>query len=113
MFGAFFDQVIAASLLVTTVLVINDKRNQIIPHGFNAIFNGLVVILIGMTYTYNAGAAINPARDFAPRFFTFIAGWGSKVFTAGNHFFWIPIVAPFLGATLATFLYYICISNQF
>jgi glycerol uptake facilitator-like aquaporin len=82
------------------------------PHGVNAILNGIVVILIGMSYAYNCGGAINPARDFGPRFFTFVAGWGPQVFSAGNYFFWVPLVAPFFGAILATLLYLLLISNH-
>jgi glycerol uptake facilitator-like aquaporin len=37
-------------------------------------------------------AAINPARDFGPRLFTFVAGWGVEVFRAGNAWWWVPIV---------------------
>lgn len=81
-------------------------------HGLNAILCGLIVFLLAMSYSYNSGGAINPARDFGPRLFTFIAGWGTKVFTAGHYFFWIPLVAPFLGAILATVLYLFLISNH-
>ena len=36
---------------------------------------------------------LNPARDFAPRLITFIAGWGSGVFSfRGYNSFWIYIV---------------------
>lgn len=42
---------------------------------------GLLVVAIGATYGYNCGYAINPARDFSPRLFTYCAGWGTKVFT--------------------------------
>ena len=53
--------------------------------------------VIGMSFGYNAGYAINPARDFGPRLFTAVAGWGSEVFRAGNGWWWVPIVAPVLG----------------
>ena len=58
------------------------------------------------------GFAINPARDFAPRMFTLIFGWGVKVFTAGSYFFWIPIVAPMVGAVFAVFFYEFFIGNN-
>jgi glycerol uptake facilitator-like aquaporin len=58
-----------------------------------------------MTFGFNAGYAINPARDLGPRLFTFLAGWGSEVFTAGDSWWWVPIVAPCLGALLGGFAY--------
>jgi glycerol uptake facilitator-like aquaporin len=42
--------------------------------------------------------------------FTLIAGWGTKTFTAGNYFFWIPIVAPLVGSVIATLTYILLIS---
>ena len=35
---------------------------------------GLLVIAIGVAFGFNAGYAINPARDFGPRLFTFVGG---------------------------------------
>jgi glycerol uptake facilitator-like aquaporin len=61
--------------------------------------------VIGATYGLNAGYAINPARDFGPRLFTAIGGWGSDVFRAGNSWWWVPIVGPCLGGLLGGFLY--------
>ena len=51
-----------------------------------------------MSFGWNAGYAINPARDFGPRLFTALAGWGGEVFSAGDGWWWVPIVAPCLGA---------------
>ena len=55
---------------------------------------------IGAAFGFNSGYAINPARDFGPRLFTAIAGWGTEVFRAGNDWWWVPIVAPPIGAVL-------------
>lgn len=110
--GGFFDQLVSTSLLIIVVLAVGDKRNVEMPHGTNAIVMGITVILIGTSFAYNCGYAINPARDFGPRLFTWMAGWGTQVFTAGNYFFWVPIVGPLLGAIIGTFIYLIFISNQ-
>jgi glycerol uptake facilitator-like aquaporin len=66
---------------------------------------GLVVTAIGMTFGFNSGYAINPARDLGPRLFTLVGGWGPQVFRAGNHWFWVPIIGPLLGGILGAFGY--------
>lgn len=48
--------------------------------GVKPIAIGLVLLVIGAAFGYNCGYAVNPARDFSPRVFTAIAGWGSDVF---------------------------------
>jgi glycerol uptake facilitator-like aquaporin len=55
----------------------------------------------------------DPARDLMPRIFTWMAGWGSEVFTAYNYYFWIPLVGPFVGSLVAAFVYSFFISLQF
>jgi glycerol uptake facilitator-like aquaporin len=65
-----------------------------------------------MTFGFNSGYAINPARDLGPRLFTLIAGWGTDVFRVGNQWWWVPIVAPCLGALLGGFLYDILIARN-
>ena len=44
--------------------------------------------------------AADPARDFGPRLFTALAGWGGGVFTAAHGYWWVPIVAPCVGAVI-------------
>ena len=66
---------------------------------------GLLVVAIGVAFGFNAGYAINPARDFGPRLFTAVAGWGSGVFTAGHGWWWVPIVGPLVGGLVGGFAY--------
>lgn len=111
-FSMFFDQFFSTSLFIITILSITDKRNNLISHELVALFIGLSLTAIGCSFGYNCGFAVNPARDLAPRIFTSIAGWGSAPFTAGNHFFWVPMISPMLGSLVGTFLYSLFISNH-
>src|SRR5581483_6146140 len=88
--GGFIDQVVGTALLVGVILGITDSRNSPAPAGLAPVVVGLLVVLIGATFGFNSGYAINPARDFGPRLFTFVAGWGGEVFSAGNSWWWVP-----------------------
>jgi glycerol uptake facilitator-like aquaporin len=72
---------------------------------------GLIVTLIGMTFGFNAGYAINPARDLGPRLFTAVAGWGGEVFRAGNGWWWVPIAGPLMGGVIGGFAYDLLVTN--
>ncbi len=111
--GGFVDQIVGTALLMGVILGITDSRNSPAPPGLAPVIVGLLVVLIGATFGFNAGYAINPARDFAPRVFTSIAGWGSDVFTAANHWWWVPVVAPCIGAVLGGWVYDICVGKRF
>src|SRR3954465_1096971 len=82
--GGFVDQVVGTALLVACILGITDSRNSPAPAGLAPVVVGLLVVLIGAAFGFNAGYAINPARDFGPRLFTAVAGWGGGVFTAAG-----------------------------
>ena len=103
--GGLIDQTVGTALLVLIVFALSDQKNQSPDRKFSPIVIGAAVMLIGMTFGYNSGYAINPARDFGPRLFTAIAGWGTEVFRAGNHWWWVPIVGPSLGAVAGGFSY--------
>ena len=111
--GGFIDQVVGTALLVGVIFGITDTRNSPAPAGLTPVVVGLLVVLIGATFGFNAGYAINPARDFGPRTFTAIAGWGSEVFRAGNAWWWVPIVAPCIGGVLGGWIYDLFIGNHF
>ena len=98
--GGFIDQVVGTALLVAVIFGITDSRNSPAPAGLAPVVVGLLVVLIGASFGFNSGYAINPARDLGPRLFTALAGWGAEVFRAGNAWWWVPIVAPLLGGVL-------------
>lgn len=103
--NGFADQVLGTALLVGCIFAISDKNNNSPDQGVVPVMIGLVVFVIGATFGFNCGYAINPARDLGPRLFTAIAGWGTEVFTAGNHWCWVPVVGCFLGGILGAVVY--------
>jgi MIP family channel proteins len=111
--GGLIDQIVGTALLVGVIFGITDTRNSPAPAGLAPVVVGLLVVLIGATFGFNAGYAINPARDFGPRLFTFVAGWGSEVFRAGNGWWWVPIVAPCIGGLIGGLAYDVCVGKRF
>ena len=111
--GGFVDQVVGTALLVAVIFGITDPRNAPPPTGLAPVVVGLLVVLIGATFGFNSGYAINPARDFGPRLFTFVAGWGGEVFRAGNNWWWVPIVAPCVGGVLGAWVYEALVGDRF
>ncbi|HEY8548794.1 MAG TPA: MIP family channel protein [Vicinamibacterales bacterium] len=109
--GGLVDQVVGTALLMAGIFALTDPKNNPVPGGLVPAAVGALVLLIGLTFGYNAGYAINPARDFGPRLFTAIAGWGSEVFTAGNGWWWVPIVGPLVGAVLGGWAYDLLITR--
>jgi MIP family channel proteins len=103
--GGFVDQVVGTALLMLVIFALGDTRNFAPEPRLGPVLVGAAVVLIGMSFGLNAGYAINPARDLGPRLFTFVAGWGGDVFRAGNGWWWVPLVAPPIGAVLGGFAY--------
>lgn len=100
----FIDEVVLTGILQMCILAIVDKNNSPAPEGTQALLIGILVVVLGVSLGMNTGYAINPARDLPPRFFTFIAGWGKEVFSDRN-WWWVPVVAPILGAYLGAIVY--------
>ncbi|WP_113718058.1 MIP/aquaporin family protein [Arthrobacter dokdonensis] len=109
----FIDQVLGTALLVILIVAIIDVRNMAVKANLGPLIIGLAVAAIGMSFGANAGYAINPARDFGPRLFAWMAGWGdvalpgtvSGIPGAFSWYFWVPIVGPLVGGVIGVFLY--------
>lgn len=107
--NGFADQVMSTAVLLLVIFAIFDTRNNRVPKGLEPVVVGLLIIVLTCSLGMNSGCAMNPARDLGPRLFTAIAGWGMEVFTAGNNWWWVPIVAPMLGGVLGALTYMIFI----
>ncbi|KAG0371389.1 putative aquaporin [Gamsiella multidivaricata] len=95
--AAFIAEFLGTALLVLVILATSDRGNT--PAGnVQPLIIGLSLAAIGNSFGWETGFALNPARDLSPRIFTAIAGWGLGAFTRQDWYFWVPIVAPFLGA---------------
>lgn len=114
-FGPFMDQVIGTALLVACIFAVIDEYNAPAKANLAPFIIGLIVVVIGMSFGVNAGYAINPARDFGPRMFALIQGWGKIAFPGDygnvNTYFWIPIVGPLVGGAIGAYIYDLLIRN--
>ncbi|XP_049480990.1 aquaporin-7 isoform X3 [Panthera uncia] len=104
----FLDEVIVTGILQLCLFAITDKENNPALQGTQALVIGILIVVIGLSLGMNTGYAMNPSRDLPPRFFTFIAGWGIQVFRARD-WWWVPVVAPLLGAYLGAIVYLVFI----
>jgi glycerol uptake facilitator protein len=103
--GPLVDEIVGTFFLALFVFAVTDENNLAPGSNLGPLIVGFVVLAVGMSFGANSGYAINPARDFGPRLFAWIAGWG-KLAMPGNYgwindYFWVPIVAPLIGAALA------------
>ncbi|KKF94154.1 Glycerol uptake/efflux facilitator protein [Ceratocystis platani] len=102
--GQMFSEALGSAVLMAGILAVTDRGNiggvVALP-----IAVGLLVFAIGLCFGWETGYAINMARDFMPRLASYMLGYGSAVWSAGNYYFLVPIVSPFLGTLLGAFVY--------
>uniref|UniRef100_A0A4W5N3F2 Aquaporin 10a n=1 Tax=Hucho hucho TaxID=62062 RepID=A0A4W5N3F2_9TELE len=106
LWGCFFDQLIHTFLLFPSDGG-HRHDHDVLPAPADLVPPLATVVLMGISQSMssNCGGGINPARDLGPRLLTLTAGWGTEVFTCYNYWFWVPIVAPMVGAVLGSGLY--------
>jgi len=111
--GPLIDQIVGTFFLALFVFAVTDEFNLPVGSNMTPWIVGMIVMAIGISFGANAGYAINPARDFGPRMFAWIAGWGKEAMP-GNYlvdggviknYFWVPIVGPLIGGAIAAVVY--------
>ena len=114
MFQAFMTEVIITAMLLALIFAITDDGNGVPKGPMAPLLIGILVAVIGGSFGPLTGFAMNPARDFGPRFFAFISGWGTEAMTGGRSipYFLVPIIAPIIGGCLGAFVYKHCIGHN-
>lgn len=108
--GPFFDQVVGTAFLVMIIVAVIDLRNTAAKANLGPLIIGFAVAAIGMSFGANAGYAINPARDFGPRLFAWLEGWGQTALPGTidgsfSWYFWVPIIGPLVGGVIGVLIY--------
>ena len=95
---AMVAEIAGTAILLLVILGVTDERNSLRPPGYAPMVIGLTITLLISLLGPLTMACFNPARDFAPRVFSALAGWGGVPFTANGHgWFSVYIAAPLIG----------------
>src|SRR5438132_842186 len=106
--AAFAAELLGTLILALVVFAVTDERNSAAPAGRLApVFIGLTVAVLIAVIAPLTQACFNPARDFGPRLFAALAGWGTIALPGprGTGFLTVYILAPLLGAVAGGGLY--------
>jgi len=103
---AFVAEVVGTAVLLLVIFCATDERNKARTQVLTAVTIGLTVTLLISLLGPLTMACFNPARDFAPRVFSSLAGWGKVPFEAnGTGWLTVYIIAPLLGGLLGGGIY--------
>ncbi|WP_241622560.1 MIP/aquaporin family protein [Rosenbergiella australiborealis] len=104
---AFFIEMVITAVLMGVIMALTDDGNGIPRGPLAPLLIGLSVAAIGAAFGPLTGFALNPARDFGPKIFAELAGWGHIALTGGKvmPYFLIPLFAPIVGALIGALLY--------
>lgn len=107
-------EVVITSMLMGLIMALTDDGNGVPKGPLAPLLIGILVAVIGAATGPLTGFAMNPARDFGPKLFTWFAGWGDIAMTGGRSvpYFIVPIIAPVIGACVGAAIYRYFISNN-
>lgn len=73
-----------AAILMCLILALTDDGNGIPRGPLAPLLIGILIAVIGASMGPLTGFALNPARDFGPKLFAYLAGWGKVAFTGAR-----------------------------
>lgn len=101
---ALLAEFLGTGLLAFAVFGFTDPKNgAILPRYVPFAIGATLTVLISLLAPLSMGG-FNPARDFAPRLFSSLAGWGSLPFELNGHgWLTVYILAPIAGAIVGAY----------
>jgi glycerol uptake facilitator protein len=95
-------EIVGTLLLALVVFALTDERDQMLPSGLAPVFIGLTVAALVAMIAPLTQACLNPARDFGPRLFAAVAGWGGVAIPGpqGASILIVYLAAPIIGGLL-------------
>ena len=99
-FFNFLSETIATFFFVFALLNLGD-----FDKGLKPLVVGLLIMIVGQALGGTTGFALNPARDWSPRFAYTVLPIPNKS-TANWSYAWVPMVGPLVGAVLAAAVQY-------
>jgi glycerol uptake facilitator protein len=105
--AACLAEVLGTAVLGMMVVAMTEDRNPLRPQWLAPVFVGLTVTFLICVLAPLTQACFNPARDFGPRLFAYLAGWG-RVALPGPRptgFFTVYILSPIVGAIVGIGFY--------
>jgi len=112
---AFCTEFFITAVLVAVIFGLSDDGNGLPRGALTPLLVGVTVAVIGGAFGPLTGFAMNAARDFGPRVFTQLAGWGPEAMTGGRElpYVFIPLLAPALGGLAGAAFYTYLIGRAF
>lgn len=88
---------VITAILMGLILALTDDGNGVPRGPLAPLLIGLLIAVIGASMGPLTGFAMNPARDFGPKVFAWLAGWGNVAFTGGRDipYFLVPLFRPY------------------
>ncbi|HBO39257.1 MAG TPA: aquaporin [Pasteurellaceae bacterium] len=104
---AFLVELVITAVLMALILALTDDGNGLPRGPLAPLLIGVLIAVIGGAMGPLTGFAMNPARDFGPKFFAYLAGWGDIALSGGQDipYVLIPLTAPVMGALLGAWGY--------
>ncbi|MBI4678216.1 MAG: aquaporin family protein [Elusimicrobia bacterium] len=103
-FNAFLAEGIGTCLLVLFIFSLTERCNVGHPDsGLAPLFIGAAVSVVVCTIAPLTQAGLNPARDFGPRLFAYLAGWDHVAIPGPRGgFLAVYVIAPLVGGSVAS-----------
>ncbi|CCF60628.1 hypothetical protein KAFR_0L00210 [Kazachstania africana CBS 2517] len=101
----FLSELLCTAMLQACIFALTDPYTSLSTNVF-PILLFILVFVINASMSLQTAASMNLARDFGPRLALTMLGFSKQILWSDYyHYFWVPIIAPILGALLGGLIY--------